>query len=154
LERELLSMEVMYKKILVPIDGSKSSFDALSHAVAIARLFDAEICILYVSVLSQQLPLYDQVTGSTIPVYSYKDSENFAKAIIAEALKYVPDGIRVKTHNELGEPRIAITEFAKQHNYDIIVIGSRGLGTISGLLLGSVSTYVIRNSKCPVFVVK
>ncbi|GBG57804.1 universal stress protein [Sporomusaceae bacterium FL31] len=143
-----------YKKILVPIDGSKNSFHALSHAVAIARSFDAEISILYISVLSQQYPFYDQIQGSKIPAKALTDPKKFAEQIIAEALKQVPEGIRVQTHNEIGEPRIAITEFAEQNGYDIIVIGSRGLGTISGLLLGSVSSYVVRNAKCAVLVAK
>ncbi|TWH45077.1 universal stress protein [Sporomusa sp. KB1] len=147
-------MDVLYKKILVPIDGSRNSLVALSHAVAIARSFAAEITILYVSALSQQVPLYDQVKGSKIPANASTDPVNFAKKIIAEALKHVPEGIRVQTHNELGEPRIVITETAQQNGYDIIVIGSRGLGTIEGLLLGSVSSYVVRNSHCPVLVVK
>jgi hypothetical protein len=54
--KELLIMEVLYKKILVPVDGSVHSRKALSHAVALARSFAAEIGILYVSVLSQQVP--------------------------------------------------------------------------------------------------
>lgn len=143
-----------YKKILVPIDGSKNSLHALSHAVAIASSFEAEISILYISVLSQQLPLYEQVQGSKIPAKASSDPKNFADTIIAEALKQVPEGIRVQTHNEIGEPRIAITEFAEQNGYELIVIGSRGLGTISGLLLGSVSSYVVRNAKCSVLVAK
>lgn len=60
-------MEVLYSKILVPVDGSNNSLRALSHAVALARSFAAEISILYVSVLSQQVPLYDQAKGAKIP---------------------------------------------------------------------------------------
>ncbi len=147
-------MEILYKKILVPVDGSKNSFKALSHAVMLAQSFNAEILILYVSVLSQQVPLYDQVKGAKIPANASTDPVNFAKTILAEAIKHVPEDIEVKTHNELGEPRTAITDFAAQNDYDIIVIGSRGLGAISGLLLGSVSTYVVHHSLCPVLVVK
>lgn len=147
-------MEKLYNKILVPIDGSKNSLKALSHAVAMALSLDAEVAILYVSVLSQQTPSYDQVKGATIPANISTDPANFAKIILAEALKHVPEGTSVHTHNEIGDPRIVITEFAEQNGYNIIVIGSRGLGSIAGLLLGSVSTYVIRNSHCPVLVVK
>ncbi len=147
-------MDGWYKKILVPVDGSQNSLKALAHAVAIARSFDAEISILYISVLSQQVPLYDQVQGSQIPAKALTNPKKFAESIVAEALKQVPEGIRVHTHIEIGEPRIAITEFAGQNGYDILVIGSRGLGTISGLLLGSVSSYVVRNAKCAVLVAK
>ncbi|MBP2627708.1 MAG: universal stress protein [Firmicutes bacterium] len=147
-------MELLYKKILVPVDGSKNSFTALAHAVTIARSLDAEISILYVSALSQQVPSYEQVKGTKIPANSSTDSVSFAKTIIAEALKHVPEGIRVQTYNETGEPRIVITEFAQKSNYDMIVIGNRGLGTIASLLIGSVSSYVVKHSKCPVLVAK
>jgi nucleotide-binding universal stress UspA family protein len=146
-------MEVLYKKILVPVDGSSHSLRALSHAVALARSFAAELSILYVSVLSQQIPLYDQVKGTKIPPNVSTDPANFAKKILAEAVKQVPEGISVKIHNELGEPRTTITDFAAQNGYDVIIVGSRGLGAISGLLLGSVSTYVVHHSPCPVLVV-
>ncbi|MBP2627706.1 MAG: nhaX 2 [Firmicutes bacterium] len=147
-------MELLYKKILVPVDGSKNSLATLAHAVAIARSFDAEISILYVSALSQQVPLYDQVKGSKIPANASTDPVSFAKTIIAEALQHIPEGIRLQTYNEIGEPRIVITEFAQKNKYDMIVIGSRGLGTISSLLIGSVSSYVVQHSKCPVLVCK
>jgi len=147
-------MEVLYSKILVPVDGSNNSLRALSHAVALARSFAAEISILYVSVLSQQVPLYDQVKGAKIPPNASTNPASFAKAILAEAIKHIPEGINVQAHNEIGEPRTAITDFAAQNNYDIIVIGNRGLGAISGLLLGSVSTYVLHHSPCPVLVIK
>jgi len=147
-------MELLYKKILVPVDGSKNSLLAVVHAGSIARSFDAEISIFYVSPLSQQVPLYDQVKGIKIPAHSSTDPVSFAKIMIAEVLKHIPEGLRVKTYNEIGEPRIVITEFAQKKQYDMIVIGSRGLGTLSGLLMGSVSSYVVHHSKCPVLVVK
>lgn len=147
-------MSVKYTKILAAIDGSKNSLKALSHAAAMARFFDAELCILYVSAFSQQLPLPDQIQGSKISQFSPSQPEIFAKQVMAEALQCVPEGIRVQTHDEPGEPRIVITEFAEQNGYDVIVLGSRGLGAISGLLMGSVSSYVIYKAKCPVMVVK
>jgi nucleotide-binding universal stress UspA family protein len=147
-------VEVLYKKILVPIDGSKHSLKALSHAVALAGSFNAEISILYISVLSQQVPLYEQVKGNQIPANPATDPVNFAKTILAEAIKQVPEGTHIQTYNETGDPRTAITDFAAQNSYDIIVVGSRGLGAISSLLMGSVSTYVVQHSPCPVLVVK
>lgn len=147
-------MNVVYKKILAAIDGSRNSMKALAHAAALARAFDAELCILYVTAFSQQVPLIDQVQGSKVPPFSPSNPENFAKTIMVEALKNIPENIRVTTHNEPGEPRIAITEFAEQKGFDVIVLGSRGLGTISGMLMGSVSSFVIHRAKCPVLVVK
>ena len=58
------------------------------------------------------------------------------------------------THDEPGDPRMVILEFAEHNGCDFIVVGSRGLGTVAGLLMGSVSGYVIHKAKCPVLVVK
>ncbi|SEP20486.1 universal stress protein [Propionispora vibrioides] len=146
-------MEMVYKKILVPVDGSRHSIRALLHAEALARSFAGELNILYVSVLSQQVPLYDQIQGSKIPPHAAKDPASFAKAILAEATQLVPKDIPVKTYNELGEPRTFIIDFANNNECDVIVVGSRGLGTIAGLFLGSVSTYVVHHATCPVLVV-
>lgn len=153
----MLCIDVQYKKILVPIDGSKNSLRALSHAVALARSLtnEVEIGILYVSVLSQILPITAQVQGDKIP----KDSKNpvaFAEKIIAEALKQIPDDVPVlvQVYNEKGAPSIVITDFAQQNGYDMIIIGSRGLGTIAEVIFGSVSKYVIHHAQCPVLVVK
>ena len=130
-------MSQLYKRILAPIDGSKNSFAAFTHAAELARSFDAELGILYVSVLSQQLPVTSQIEGASIPEYSFSTPVTFAKKVIEEILKHIPEGIRVQTYNEIGFPSVVITEFAEKNNYDIIVIGSRGLGVLSRLVMGS-----------------
>lgn len=76
-----------------------------------------------------------------------------SKAILTEAIQHIPQDIPFKTYSELGEPRTAIIDFANNNDYDIIVVGSRGLGAVTGLLLGSVSTYVVHHAPCPVLVV-
>jgi len=144
----------LYKKILAPVDGSTNSFVALKHAAELARSFDAEICIIYVSLLPQTLPVISHIESYYIPEYSFSDVENFAKKIIEAAREAVPEGIRVQTHTEIGSPNLIITEYAEKNNFDIIVIGSRGLGIFSELLMGSVSSYVVHHAKCPVLVVK
>ena len=147
-------MEKMYNKILVPIDGSKNSFAALEHASTLAGLSGAELHILYVMALSQQVPLAPQISGYKISLYTVDKPEDFAKTIIDAAVASVPETVNIKTHVEIGAPTIVIKEFAEQHKVDMIVIGSRGLGAISGLILGSVSGYVVHQAKCPVLVVK
>ena len=147
-------MEINYKKILVPIDGSTNSFAALAHAVALAQATEAELHILYVMALSQQLPLAPQISGHKIPLYTVAKPEEFAKTIIDAAVASMPETVPIKTHVEIGAPTIVIKEFAEQHKVDMIVIGSRGLGAISGLILGSVSGYVVHQATCPVLVVK
>ena len=146
--------DVTYKKILVAIDGSKNSLKALTHAGAMARFFNAELHILYVSALSKQLPLPEQIKGSKTSQFSPSNPESYTKAVLADALRMIPAGVTALTHDEPGEPRIVIIEFAEHNGCDLIVVGSRGLGTVTGLLMGSVSGYVVHKAKCPVLVVK
>ena len=55
---------------------------------------------------------------------------------------------------ETGSPAPVIIDVAEEHGVDLIVMGSRGLGLVKGVLLGSVSQYVVENAKCAVMVVK
>lgn len=143
-----------YAKILAPVDGSANSFTALSHAVELAKILDAEIGILHVAVLIQQLPMAVPLADVYLPENLLAQIEGFGSAVLQQAVAQVPEGITVKTYCEVGSPAIVIPEFAEQNKYDMIVIGSRGLGVIKGLVMGSVSNYVVNHAKCPVLVVK
>lgn len=146
--------EGKYNKILVAIDGSQISHRVVAHAAAAAQAFQAELHILYVSTLSKQLPLPEQIEGCKTCQFSPDDPKSYTKTVLAEALHVVPSGVPVITHDEPGEPRIVILEFAEHNGCDLIVVGSRGLGTVAGLLMGSVSGYILHKAKCPVLVVK
>ena len=62
--------------------------------------------------------------------------------------------IEVKSVFEVGSPGPAVLSVAKKYNADLIVMGSRGLGPLKGLFMGSVSSYVVTHSVCPVLIVK
>ncbi|KYZ75075.1 hypothetical protein AXX12_15995 [Anaerosporomusa subterranea] len=147
-------MAIRYSKILAPIDGSQNSFTALAHAVQMAKSFNAEIGILHVAILMQQLPIATQLSDVYLPESILTHIQDFSDTVLKQAVKQIPDGIRVRTYCEIGSPAIVIPEFAEKNNYDMIVIGSRGLGIIKGLFMGSVSNYVVNHAKCPVLVVK
>ncbi|MCE5286026.1 MAG: universal stress protein [Pelosinus sp.] len=144
----------VYQKILVPVDGSKNSFKALKHAITLADSCKAELGILFVLVLAKQLYAYTQINTSYISDTVLDEIEEFGKKTLEEARALVPDNIPVQTFLEIGSPVEIIPDFAADNNYNLIAIGSRGLGTIKGLILGSVSAYVVANAKCPVLVVK
>ena len=73
---------------------------------------------------------------------------------LAKILREVPADIRTNSVVELGSPAEVIVETADDEGYDLVVMGSRGLGRLTGFLMGSVSQYVVEQSKCPVLVVK
>ncbi len=66
----------------------------------------------------------------------------------------VPEGVKHEEVFEIGSPGPALLEFADDHHIDLIVMGSRGLGPIKGIFMGSVSSYLVSRAKCPVLVIK
>lgn len=68
--------------------------------------------------------------------------------------KYRRDTIKIKTAIAIGKPYVAICEKAEKENFDLVIIGSRGLSPGVGYLLGSVSEKVLKLCPCPVMIVK
>ncbi len=69
-------------------------------------------------------------------------------------MEMVPSGIEKEAFSETGSPAVVILDFASANDIDLIIMGSRGLGIVKGVLLGSVSQYIVEQAKCPVLVVK
>lgn len=127
----------MFDKIrmLVGIDGSLHSKKALEEAVTIARRFSGSIKVITV---------YDQ------------GMEKKAEKILEETKQYLEkEELEYSVASILGSnPARALQNTAKQENLDLIVVGSRGLGSTASILLGSVSRQVVTNAECSVLVVK
>ena len=68
--------------------------------------------------------------------------------ILDRAMEMVPSGIEKEAFSETGSPAVVILDFATSNDMDLIVMGSRGLGVVKGVLLGSVSQYIVEQSKC------
>ena len=80
--------------------------------------------------------------------------EETGKKILSEVAEDVPADMKVKCVFEVGSPGPAVLAVAKKYDADLIVMGSRGLGPLKGLFMGSVSSYVTSHSTCPVLIVK
>ena len=127
------------EKILVPVDGSEQSHKAVAFAADLARHYHATIHLLHVFKLS----VIPEGFGEYV-VSDRAQLQALGDKIIASAEHEAKGhGIeRIKTAVVEGDPAERIIDYAKEHDVDIIVIGSRGLGTFKGLLLGSVSNKV------------
>ena len=145
----------MFKKILAPYDGSTGSEKSLMKAVELAKLTGAELTILTVyrhhSMLEASFSMVrpsEPGNMDDIMRGHARDIAEYAKSVARDAGQ---DGARAFV--KAGQPARTIVGFAADHDYDLIVIGSRGLGSIEGYLLGSVSHMVTGLATCPVLVV-
>lgn len=141
-------MVTKIKKILVPLDGSKKSFEALDHAIYVARQCGATITGICVT------PLYTLSLGkllTTLKNESLKEIKRFmaqAKRICAQ------HGIVFQQKIVYGNMVSEITDYASYRKFDLIVMSSRGISKAKEIFLGSVANYVVHNSKVPVLLIK
>ena len=147
----------MVEKILVPVDGSAPSKKALEFACEIAGRFEATISVIHV-VSDAAAERHVMVLGAahtTTPANPEK-VEEAGKPVIDAATEIVESkGVKLASADAVaGGPAQAILESAEQHGIDTIVMGSRGLSDIAGLLMGSTSHKVSNLAKCTCIVVR
>jgi nucleotide-binding universal stress UspA family protein len=138
-------------KVLVPVDGSDNALRAVERAVTLVR--DRKPFELHL--LNVQPPLSGDVTtfvgSGTVKDYHREEGE---KALVSARALLDRQGIPYKQHITVGPAGESIAGFARKLGCEQIVMGTRGMGKITGALLGLVSTEVIRHSDVPVTLVK
>jgi len=147
----------MFRHILVPMDGSKGAEAALEMAVKLAAQAGdpAEVLILTVyrhhGYLEASFSMVRKDDPENIDDVLRAHAREVADAAKAHAERLGATQVRAFVKN--GPPARSIVAFAREHDVDLIVLGSRGLGSIEGYLLGSVSHKVTGLAECPVLVV-
>jgi nucleotide-binding universal stress UspA family protein len=141
----------MFQSILVPLDGSEHSDAALAEAIDLARCQHARLTLL-----SAWRP-YVWFGGETAPMVDVQqleaDIEAEARRTVEAGAARVPEGIAVETEVVCERAADAILAEVQRGGHDLIVMGSRGRGSLRSLLLGSVSLSVLHRSRIPVLVV-
>lgn len=141
------------RKILVPIDFSKTSLMALDYATSMAKLYKASVILLHVFedfVYNVDLPL---------SLASLKEIEGYHEAI-ENKLADIADkarrdySIRVSHMRMSGKPRTAIISTANSEDVDIIIMGTHGVSGLERIFLGSNTYRVISEVECPVLAVQ
>jgi nucleotide-binding universal stress UspA family protein len=134
--------------IVVGVDGSPASTNALEFAIEEAQLRTAELHVIYAYPVIER-----HVTGSTGKDY-YDQVEADAKEFIQNIIASAPstEGITVQWLGVPGNPAEVLIDASSEAT--ILVVGSRGVGGFMGLLMGSVSTQCVHHSHCPVLVVR
>lgn len=141
-------MSVNMKRILVPIDSSEIAERAMQEAIKVNRFGEAEVHVLYVADINK-LAINAYLSGNVL-----LEIGKAGERILNTALEAFPESMKVVKVYRTGDPAETITEYAKEIDADLIIMGSRGLGLVRGVLLGSVSKYVLEHTKCPVLIVK
>ena len=143
-------MVKQYKNILVAVDGSEQSYDAVREAINISKRNKARLKVLYV--------LNDKLAN--IPVHMdtitlYKSVQEHADFVMEQIHRRI-DGKEYDFEivRLTGTPKREIVSFSKENNIDLIIIGSTGLDAIDRFIVGSTTQYVVSHAPCNVIVVK
>ncbi|MEA4926445.1 MAG: universal stress protein [Syntrophomonadaceae bacterium] len=145
----------MFKKILVPVDGSDSSMVAAEVAANIAMKNEGVIKLLYVvRPYLIQYPKANAGTGSPESLAPVGAVE-LGKAVVEKIKKEISaTDVRIETELAYGNPAQVTVSAAKTDEYDLIVMGSRGISGLTGSLIGSVSQSVSHMAPCPVLLTR
>jgi len=145
----------MFARILVAVDGSEHASRAIDYAADLANKYGAELILLHVMVFrgSARIPpdLYDFARIEHIEATEASILRGVAEAIVQAAEERARNQAakRVQTLICVGHAAEVIVERAKEEAANLIVMGRRGLGSASGLLMGSVSHKVAHLCQCP-----
>ncbi len=140
-------------KVLIPVDGSKNSDRAVAYAIGFVANSKAPVEL---HVLNVQLPI---VSGGVRMFFKHEEIEAYHQDSGQEALRVARErldqaGQGYVQHVHVGPIGETIAAYAKEQRCDHIVMGTRGLGAISGMVLGSVATKVLHLTDVPVTLVK
>jgi len=141
----------MIKKILIAVDGSKHSLSCVAFGAEIGKALDDQV-LLYHVVKPYKLPAKAEHMQIFDPELLRKGAQYLLAGALSEARKAGLKDVEIETDE--GPIARSIVERADSFKADMIVIGSRGMGDLEGMLRGGVSHRVETLAKCPVLIVK
>lgn len=154
----------MFKRLLVPLDGSPFALQALPYATEVAQRFDAEVILVQVIkpatfVIAAGAPGGVSPAASEIAVQAAREAD---KRNAAQAKRYLSDKVRAmkSQHVEssyqvlVGDTARSIIEFSEKENVDLVVMTTHGKSGLKRAVMGSIADAVIRQSGKPVLVVR
>ena len=141
----------MFTNILVPIDGSDNSYRALDAALLLSEKLGSNITVIHVM---EEVPIThigsEKMLNELLEAYKKENQDILLKC--SEIAKQ--KGLTIKTFLLQGNPASAILDYNKKEKFDLVIMGSRGLGKFKELILGSVSSKIVHHSPCAVLLIR
>lgn len=142
------------RKVLVAFDGSDSSKRALQYVIDFARDHSVAVQVHLLNVQLEPTLYGEYITPEMIDQMQQKLLDAASKTLEWAGDQLRSAGIESQTHTALGNVAEQVALLVEQQNCDTVVMGTRGLGNFTGLLLGSVATRVVHEVSVPVLLVK
>lgn len=146
----------MFKKILLPIDGSDNSKKATNYVLELASKFNSKVYILnsYELPVISMAPPAGAVSHYRLNAEIEQNLKDYSHKVLESCEKIFKDNnIDYEILMLKGEAGPKIVEAAEENTCDLVVIGNRGLGSVRSILLGSVSNYVVHHIKSPILLI-
>jgi nucleotide-binding universal stress UspA family protein len=140
----------MFRSVLVAVDGSPASTQALAEAIDLARGGGVRLTLISVAAPARFLLAGPYVA----PIATDEEALRYAHKVLARAEALVPDDVPVSTVVRRGPVAKAILDRVEAGGHDLVVMGSRGLGRLRALFVGSVSRAVVARSPVPVLIAR
>jgi nucleotide-binding universal stress UspA family protein len=142
----------MFRNILVSVDGSADSDDALTEAIDLAKAAHGRLT-LFTAVQQPPSIALTGVAGATAAGVMSEDLERESQELLTAAEQRIPEDVSVSTILTRGPVRTALLDAIRDGDYDLVAMGSRGRGAVSAAVLGSVSHFVLNHSLVPMLIV-
>lgn len=141
------------RSVLIPFDGSDSARRALQYAIDFVREY-GRLSIHLLNVQDEPVVYGDYLTASLLDSLR-KAAQRAADEVLAEASSVLDAaGLEYTAHTALGGVAEQVSRAVEAQGCDTVIMGTRGLGAVSNLLMGSVATRVVHQVKVPVLLVK
>ncbi|WP_335873003.1 universal stress protein [Bacillus sp. 2205SS5-2] len=139
----------MFQKILLASDGSKHALRAAEKAAHLAHL-DQDATVTIAFVVDGSKSKSDVLSQESRELIEYKRKESLHETERYFEEQNVPFEVKILK----GEPGPTLIKVANEQEYDLVILGSRGLNTLQEMVLGSVSHKVAKRANCPVMIIK
>ena len=139
--------KVIYKNMLLPLDGSKEAEERVDEAVSLVKLTHGDLILLHVVEL---FPFRGQDRAAEFSLLKGPREEYLNKV----KARVEAEGVKVKTVVVSGKPAEEICRYAARDEVDIVLVSPHGAGGILGWAMGSVADKVARHSPKPVLVIR